>query len=160
MTSKRTHAFFILFFQINSLPADMPDPTIVDGNFSRNGFENVTLDEWFLHGFECCNIVQTNYSESPVLQELNKVPDIIYSGNINEIQDLMANINKNTELAINGFANPYLSMAYSLIALTMIILGLFLRQYKCRTLRYSMRENSGLLRENEFSGDKIVHTYV
>ena len=138
----------------------MPDPTIVDDNFSRNGFENVSLDEWFVHGFECCKIVDTNHTESPGLQELNKVPDIIYSGNIDEIQDLVSNLYKNTELAVNGFTNPYLSVTYSLVALTLVILGLFLRQYKCRTLRYSMRENSGHLRENEFTGDKIVHTYV
>ena len=163
MTLERTHLLFI-FFSANALSAKIDSPTIIDGNISRDEIQlnkNGTFGDWFLNGFECCNnIVETNHTESPELQELNKVPDIIYSGNIEEIQDLVSSINKNTELTIAGLANPYLAITYSFITLTLTILGLVLRQYKCRTLRYSMRENSGILRENEFSGNKTTSTYV
>ena len=85
MTSERSYVLCIFILSgIYALPAN--EPAVVNKNYSRDDTNleyNGTVDEWFLHGFECCNnIVTTNHTESPGLQELNMVPDIIYSGNI------------------------------------------------------------------------------
>ena len=161
MTSKRSHAFIFIFSGIFSLPNH--GPVIVNKNYSDEGIEyaeNVTLDEWFLRGFECCNIVQTNHTESPGLQELNMVPDIIYSGNIEEIQDIMNNLNKNTELAIAHSVNPYITVAYTCTALLLFVVGVLIQKFRSHTLRLSLRDNSPTYQENEFSGNNIVNTYV
>ena len=150
MASKRAQAnyFYFILSGTLSLSTHLNVPVVVNQNYSGNGtsFEEVRkLDEWLLHGFECCsNIVETNHTESAELQELNRVPDIIYSGNLEEIQDLMAGINKNTELVIANSVNPYISVAYTCTALLLFVIGFLIQKLR--------RENSPTFQENEYSG--------
>ena len=122
---------------------------------------NGTLDEWFLHGLRCCNnIVHMNQTESPGLVELNKVPDIIYSGNIEEIQDLIDTITENTELVISQSVNPYITVTYTFTAMLLFVIGFLIQKYRRHSLSLSLRENSPTYQDNEYSGNNIVHTYV
>ena len=162
MTSERSHAFIFILSEIFALPTQ--GPVIVNVNYTENGIdfaENTMLDEWFLHGYQCCNnIVKTNHTESPGLQELNMVPDIIYSGNIAEIQDLMNNINKNTEFAITHSVNPYITVAYTCTVLFLFVIGFLIQKFRNHSLRLSLRENSPTYQDNEYSGNNIVNSYV
>ena len=160
MTSKRSHVLFTILS--GSFSLHINEPVIVSKSYSRDtNLSNETLDEWFLYGFECCNnIVETNYTESPGLLELNKVPDILYSGSIEEIQDLMKNINENTQLVISNSVNPYITVTYTCTALFLFVIGFLIQKCKRQTFRPSLRENSPTSKENEFSGNNIVNTYV
>ena len=101
-----------------------------------------------------------NQTQSPGLQELNMVPDIIYSGNIEEIQDLMSTINKNTEFAITHSVNPYITVAYTCTALFLFVIGFLIQKIRSHTLRLSLRDNSPSYQENEYTGNSIVNSYV
>ena len=160
MTSERSHTFIFILSGIFALHTNIP--TIVDTNYSRDVTENtIVLDEWFLHGFECCdNNVETNHTESPGLLELNKVSDILYSGSIEEIQEIMKSINENTQLTISNSVNPYITVAYTCTALFLFVIGFLIQKFKRQTLSLSLRENSPTYQENEYSGNSIVNSYV
>ena len=160
MSPKRAHTLFIIFSGTFSL--NINEPITVNQSYSRNDtLTTEALDEWFIYGFECCNnIVQTNYTESPGLLELNKVPDILYSGTIEEIQDIMKSINDNTELVIANSVNPYITVAYTCTALFLFVIGFLIQKFKRQTLRLSLRDNSPTYQDNEYSGNNIVSSYV